>query len=83
MDDDQLVLSFSGGELTLRFVEIEPRLFREVDGQRMMAFADDGEPPSQHLYLSGSPVAWERLKWYQTPALTWCSCRAWRCSYPP
>jgi CubicO group peptidase (beta-lactamase class C family) len=70
VDDDQLVLAFNGGDLTVRFVEVEPRLFREVDGQRMVAFADDGESPSQHLYLSGAPVAWERLKWYQTPGFT-------------
>jgi CubicO group peptidase (beta-lactamase class C family) len=69
VDDDELVLSFNG-DLTVRFVEIEPRLFKEVDGQRMAAFADDGESPSQYLYLSGSPVAWERLKWFQTPAFT-------------
>jgi hypothetical protein len=70
VDDGQLVLAFNGGDLTVRFVEIEPRLFREIDGQRMVAFADDGEEPSQYLYLSGSPVAWERLKWYQTPGFT-------------
>ncbi len=68
VDDDELLLSFNGGELALRFVEVEPRLFREVDGQRMVAFEDDGERPPEHLYLSGSPVAWQRLKWYETPA---------------
>jgi hypothetical protein len=70
VDDDELLLSFNGGELTLRLVEVEPRLFREVDGQRMVAFEDGGERPSDHWFLSGSPIAWQRLKWYETPGFS-------------
>ncbi len=70
VDDDELLLSFNGGELALRFVEVEPGLFRQVDGQRMVAFEGDGEQPAEHLFLSGSPVAWQRLKWYQSADFT-------------
>ncbi len=57
-----------GRPVFFTITSLEPRLFREVDGQRMVAFEDDGDRPPDHLFLSGSPVAWQRLKWYETPS---------------
>ncbi len=67
VDGDELVLSFNGGELALRMVEIEPGLFRQVDGQHMLAFREDADHQVTHMFLSGSPVAWTRLQIYETP----------------
>ena len=70
VDDDQLVLSVNDGKLVLRFVEVEPNLFREVDGSRQLAFGQEGGDRATQLFLSGSPVAWTRLPWYDTPRFT-------------
>ena len=69
VDDDELVLSF-GDDSVLRFVEIEPGLFREIDGQRMVAFRENGDLPATHLFMGGAPVAWVRLPWYETPQVS-------------
>ncbi len=66
VDDDNLVFTFTGADLVLRFAEVEPGLFREVDGQRMIAFREDGEGPAPYMFLGGSPTAFERLPWYET-----------------
>ncbi|MGD9723517.1 MAG: serine hydrolase [Pirellulales bacterium] len=68
--DDQLLVAFNGGELVLRMVELEPGLFREADGQRMLSFSDDDPDQASHMFLGGSPVAWERLPWYATPGFS-------------
>jgi hypothetical protein len=70
VDDDQLLFSVEGAGLALRFSEIEPGVFREVDGQRTIAFRDDGQRRATHMFLGGSPVAWVRLPWYETPEFT-------------
>ncbi len=57
VDDDNLVVSFTGANLTLRFAEIEPGLFRQVDGPRTIVFDGDCSRPAQHLFISGSPTA--------------------------
>ena len=66
VDDDNLVLSI-GDDFVMRFVEIEPELFREVEGERMVAFHEDPSGQVTQMFLSGSPVAWLRLPWYETP----------------
>ncbi len=66
VDDDSVLFSV-GNDMTLRFVETEPNVFRERDGQRMLAFRDNGQEPTTHMFLGGSPIAWVRLPWYETP----------------
>jgi CubicO group peptidase (beta-lactamase class C family) len=67
-DDGQLVVA--GGGSTRRFVEIEPRVFREVDGQATLALGEDGNHKFTRLYFGGSPVAFVRLPWYEAPGFT-------------
>ncbi len=65
-DGDALVVS--GGEFARRFVEVEPRIFREVDGQSSLAFREDAAGHITHLFLANSPaVALVRLPWSETP----------------
>jgi hypothetical protein len=66
VDDDSLVFSV-GNDMTLRFVETEPNVFRERDGQRTIAFKENGQEPTTQMFLGGSPIAWVRLPWYETP----------------
>ena len=66
-DDGQLVLAGPGGD-PKRFVPIEPLLFREVDDQGTLAFRQDDQGRTTHLFLgSAPPIAFEKLRWYQTP----------------
>ncbi len=67
-DGDQLVLSgFSSAPK--RFVEVEPLLFSQVDGQEKLAFREDANGRIAHLFVgSVPPIALEKLAWYQTPA---------------
>lgn len=64
-DDGQLVVAGGGG--ARRFVEIEPRLFREVDGQMTLALGEDDAQKVTRLYFGGSPVAFVKLRWDETP----------------
>lgn len=58
-----------------RWVEVEPLVFREVDGQgnmrqENMVFRENGQGRVTHLFFGGSTtVAYARLAWYETPAL--------------
>ncbi len=66
-DDDGLLI---GGNDGRRYVEVEPSLFREVAGQRMIAFGHDEDAKDDkatQLFISGAPVAFERLEWFETP----------------
>ena len=67
-DGDELVLSgFSS--VPKRFVEVEPLVFSQVDGQEKLAFREDASGRIAHLFVGGvPPIALERLAWYQTPA---------------
>jgi CubicO group peptidase (beta-lactamase class C family) len=66
-DDGQLVLDAPGQDAK-RFVPIEPLLFREVDGQDKLAFRQDDQGRTTHLFLGDlPPIAFEKLRWHQTP----------------
>ena len=49
----------------VEFVEIEPNLFRETDGDRMIAFAEDEQGRITHL-LTGAVSSFQRVAWYET-----------------
>jgi hypothetical protein len=54
---------------THRWVEVEPLVFRQVDGQEHLAFRADGQGRVTHLFVSSAPMwAYERLAWYETTA---------------
>lgn len=53
-----------------RFVAAGPNLFREVDGNELVAFQQDRDGTVNHFFLNSAPMlAMERLAWYQAPAL--------------
>ena len=65
-DGDTLVLE--GGTRTLRFAEVAPLVFREIDGQHSLAFREDPSGHITHMFVGAGPaVALERLPRTETP----------------
>jgi CubicO group peptidase (beta-lactamase class C family) len=58
-----------------QWVEIEPLLFQYAEGKSRMAFREDSKGKITHLFLDlqQMPIAYERVAWYDMPALTWSS----------
>jgi hypothetical protein len=51
-----------------RLVEVEPRYFRQVDGQFGIVFREDDRGRITHMFTDLTPMfAFEKLKWYETP----------------
>jgi CubicO group peptidase (beta-lactamase class C family) len=56
------------GGLELRFVEVEPLYFRQVDGQFSLLFRADDRGRITHLFTDIQPqYAFVKLAWYETP----------------
>ena len=69
IDGDTLVLN--GGSTPHRFVEVQPLIFRELDGQDSLAFREDSAGQITHLFHSAGPsVAYERLPLSETPVFS-------------
>lgn len=52
-----------------RIVEVEPLVFREVDGQETTVFHTDDRGAVTHMFLSNVPMmGMEKLAWYQNPS---------------
>ena len=52
-----------------RWVELEPLVFREVDGQEKIVFREDKQGHVTNLFFDRRPTAaYIRLAWYETPA---------------
>lgn len=63
-------LLISGGGGLKRYVEVEPMVFREKDGQNVAVFKQNDRGRITHLFLSQSPhTANIRLEWYQAPRI--------------
>ena len=55
----------------LRFVEIEPRLFRQVDGTLKVAFEEDGAGAVTHMFFDFLPfMPTYRVPWFETQGFT-------------
>jgi CubicO group peptidase (beta-lactamase class C family) len=66
-DDDTLTISMSIGDNSRRYEEIEPYVFREVDGTRKAVFREDENGRVRHLFLAdAAPLAAERREWYES-----------------
>lgn len=64
--DGTLLLDFMGQKL--RFVEVEPLYFRQVDGPFAIVFREDAKGRITHLFTDLSPeYAAVKLAWYETP----------------
>jgi CubicO group peptidase (beta-lactamase class C family) len=67
VDDGELLLSGMAGD-PKRFAEVEPLLFREVDGHNKLVFRQDEQGRITHLFLNDVPyMAFRRLPWNETP----------------
>lgn len=65
--DGTLVTTLGGSE-TKRWVEVEPLVFRELDGDDTLAFREDGAGRITHLFFGSVPVSgFERLAQRETP----------------
>jgi CubicO group peptidase (beta-lactamase class C family) len=66
-EDDTLELS-GLGQGPKRFVEVEPLVFCEIDGQDKLAFREDASGRITQFFADGiQPIAFDRLSWYETP----------------
>jgi hypothetical protein len=64
--DGTLLLPMGGPEL--RFVEVEPLYFRQVDGPFALVFREDDRGRITHLFADIQPQnAFVKLNWYETP----------------
>ena len=57
-----LVLQTPFGEQ--RYLEIEPYLFKQVDGERRLTFGEDNQGHVTHLFWG--PIALFKAAWYET-----------------
>jgi CubicO group peptidase (beta-lactamase class C family) len=63
-DDDTVTIS--RGDNTRRYVEVEPFVYREVDGSRKVVFKEDEHGRVRYLFLADAPwSAAVRPEWYE------------------
>jgi CubicO group peptidase (beta-lactamase class C family) len=62
---DDGTLSVKSSEVTQRFVEIEPLVFRAVDGDDVMIFREDAQGNIKYAFLGSR--AFEKQAWYEVP----------------
>ena len=53
------------------WVEVAPNVFREEDGEQMLAFVEDGQGRITHLVNPFTFIGSYKLPWYGTPMLHW------------
>jgi len=72
LDDVVEVVADPDGTLYVtgaKWVEIEPFVFRPLDGQRLLVFHEDNHGRISHMFADKIPtVAFARLAWYETEA---------------
>ncbi len=60
-------LLIPAGKNSRQYVEIEPLLFQEKNGQRLLAFREDSKGRITHLFIGASPhQAFIKQAWHQT-----------------
>jgi CubicO group peptidase (beta-lactamase class C family) len=65
--DGTLVVPMGGGH-ELRFVEVEPLYFRQVDGPFSMVFREDDQGRITYMFTDFVPhYGYVKLDWYETP----------------
>ncbi len=68
--DGTLVVPMEGG-IELRFVEVEPLYFRQVDGPFSMVFREDVKGHITYMFTDFIPhYGYERLAWYEMPGFS-------------
>ena len=68
--DGTLVVPMPGG-VELRFVEVEPLYFHQVDGPFSMVFREDDKGHITYMFTDFIPhYGYEKLAWYEMPGFT-------------
>jgi CubicO group peptidase (beta-lactamase class C family) len=68
-DSGDGTLLFTNPWFERRFVEVEPLYFRQVDVPFGIVFREDDQGRITHMFTDSTPMfAFEKLKWYETPA---------------
>jgi hypothetical protein len=66
-EEDTLLIP-AGGSGVRQFVEIEPFVFQEINGQNRVVFREDEDGHITHLFIGSLPYfAAIKLSWYETP----------------
>jgi len=69
-EDGGLLIPYPG-PAPKRWIEVEPLVFRETDGQETLVFREDDGGRITHLFLGRVPVmAFDRLALHETPAFS-------------
>ncbi len=69
VNDDDTITADIGGTAT-RYAEVEPLVYRELDGPRRIVFQADTDGRGRYLFRANAPVAAAvRLKWYDSGQL--------------
>jgi hypothetical protein len=67
-DDDTLTIGM--GDFARRYVEVEPLVFRELDGPRRMVFKESGDGKVRYLFIADvPPLSAVRHEWYELSAV--------------
>jgi CubicO group peptidase (beta-lactamase class C family) len=63
-------ITITAGDKPTRYVEVEPLVFRELDGPRTMVFQEDESGRVRHLFSGEfAPIASVRREWYERSEL--------------
>jgi CubicO group peptidase (beta-lactamase class C family) len=69
VNDDDTITADIGGN-SIRYAEVEPLVYQELDGSRRIVFQVDAEGRGRYLFRADAPVAAAtRLKWYESGPL--------------
>jgi len=69
-DEGTLMIKLPMGMGAIQMVEIEPLLFRDIEGPALFAFREDAKGRITHGFMGQLPhMAVEKLAWYATPSL--------------
>jgi len=68
-DEGTLMVKLPMGMGALQLVEIEPDLFRNIEGPELFAFREDDAGRITHAFMGQMPhMAVEKLAWYEVPS---------------
>jgi hypothetical protein len=69
-DDDTVTISL--GDNTRRYVEVEPFVFRQLDGTGKVVFQEDDKGRVRYLFVSDfPPLSAVRREWYERTVVHW------------
>jgi hypothetical protein len=67
--DGGTLLIPAGGSGARQYVEVEPLVFQQIDGQDRVVFREDKEGHITHLFIGRNPYgAAIKIQWYETPS---------------